>query len=525
MSRLVSDLQEAGFKLIETHISWVFIGEDEVFKVKRPVDYGFLDFSTLAKRRAACEAELKLNQRLAPAVYLGVVPIGLDDRGRHRLNAGGEPVDWAVHMRRLPDEARADLLLQSGHLTGARIDALAAHMAEFHQRARCDEETERHGSVAVIRANVEENFAQTEDCIEQYLSPAQAEEIRQWQLKTLEREELFEARIRAGRVRDGHGDLRLEHVYFLADESIAVIDCIEFNERFRYGDVCADIAFLSMDLTWHGRADLAERFLAQYARHANDYDLYSVVNFYESYRAFVRGKISAVVEKDPSMPTTVRERAHRDARRYFLLSLAFERPPASAPALIAVGGMIASGKSSVARRGAELLSAPVLSSDRTRKHLMGKAATESIANEAWAGAYSAETTQATYDELWRQAGLILASGRPVIIDASFRSRSMRARARDLARSHGAAFLMLECVASKAVLLERLLARETAGPQESDARSELLEEFDKKFEPVSELPETEFVRIDSTGTEAETSRALRSALDRFSPQRPSPAPGD
>ena len=515
MSQLVSDLQDAGFQLIETHISWVFIGQDEVFKVKRPVDFGFLDFSTLAKRRAACEAEFELNQRLAPSVYLGVVPISLDDRGRHQLNAQGEPVDWAVHMRRLPDEGRADILLQSGDLTGARIDALAAHLAEFHERARCDDETRRHGSVRVIRANVEENFAQTADCIEQYLSASQAAEIRKWQLQTLEQEELFEARIRSERVRDGHGDLRLEHVYFLENESIAVIDCIEFNERFRYADVCADIAFLSMDLTWHGRADLAERFLAQYARHANDYDLYSVVNFYESYRAFVRGKISALVEKDPSMPAAVRERAHRDARRYFLLSLAFERPPATAPALIAVGGMIASGKSTVAQQLAELLSAPVLSSDRTRKQLMGKAATESIAGEAWTGAYAAETTQATYDELWRQAELILASGRPVIVDASFRSREMREAARDLAGRQNAAFLMLECVAPKAVLFQRLRARETAGPQESDARSELLEEFQKNFEPIRELAGKEHLRIDSTATDEVMTRSLREALDRFS----------
>ena len=319
MGTLKADLLDAGLELIETHISWVFLGPTDVFKVKRPVDLGFLDFSTLAARRRACEAELRLNRRLAPEVYLGVVPITLDQGGAHAIDGVGETVDWAVHMRRLHVDRRADALLEAESLRPEDIDRLAEHIAQFHAEARCDAETSRHGTVDTIRRNVRENFEQTRDSIAEHLTPEQAREIESWQLGVLHDEPRFSARIAAGRVRDGHGDLRLEHVYFGRDGTIDIIDCIEFNERFRYADVCADIAFLSMDLAWHGRVDLAERFLARYARMANDYDLYSVVDFYESYRAFVRGKVAILLAADQDASALSRERAQREARRYFML--------------------------------------------------------------------------------------------------------------------------------------------------------------------------------------------------------------
>ncbi len=507
MSSIKTDLQNAGFELIETHISWVFLGERDVFKVKRPVDFGFLDFTTLAKRGAACDAEVRLNRRLAPDIYLGVVPITLDPSGRHRLNGDGAPVEWAVHMRRLADEDRADMLLQAGDLSNAHVEALAAHIAEFHERSRCDPETTLHGSVEIIRANVEENFRQTQDCIEDYLSRAQADEVRNWQLRMLQEDGTFEARMEANRVRDGHGDLRLEHVYFRKDGSIAVIDCIEFNDRFRYADVCADLAFLSMDLVWHGRVDLAEQFLAQYARHTNDYDLYSVANFYESYRAFIRGKIASLLMSDPTTAPAVQDRARREARRYFLLALAFERPPAVAPQVVAVGGMIASGKSTVANLVSELLSAPVVSSDRTRKHLMGKGATESMQSDAWSDAYSEGSTERVYDELLRRTEVVVDSGRPVVVDASFRTQAMRRAIREVATQRGVPFSFVECVAPREVCLDRLRRRERGGTHESDARSDLLDEFAKNYEPVDELPAKEYKRLDTSRPRSENQLRL------------------
>lgn len=507
MGTVKADLEAAGFELIETHISWVFLGRDDVFKVKRPVDLGFLDFTTLERRREACDAEVRLNRRLAPEVYLGVVPVTLDASGQHAIGGQGRVADWAVHMCRLPIDERADRMLERNALDPDRIEELASHVARFHARARCDAETSRHGEVETIRHNVRENFAQTRSLIDAYLTPDQAHEIEQWQLDTLRDEALFQARIDAERVRDGHGDLRLEHVYFRQDGTIAIIDCIEFNDRFRYGDVCADVAFLSMDLTWHGRVDLAERLLAHYARESNDYNLYSVVDFYESYRAFVRGKVASMLASDCEASAETRARAAQEARRYFMLSLAFERLPLVPPQLIAVGGMIASGKSQTAASIGELIAAPVLSSDRTRKHLLGRKPTESLETEAWSGAYSPSVTDAVYEELWRLAEVIVDSGRPAIIDASFRTAEMRDTARKLAERCGVPFLFVECVAPRELMLERLAAREQREGVESDARTDLLEEFERSFEPIDELHSSEHVRIDTAQPHAENRRRL------------------
>jgi aminoglycoside phosphotransferase family enzyme/predicted kinase len=507
MGTLKADLEAAGFELIETHISWVFLGPAEVYKVKRPVDLGFLDFTTLEKRRAACDAEVRLNRRLAPDIYLDVVPITVDASGGHSIGGKGPVVDWAVHMRRLRLDRRADELLRSGALGPAQVDALAAHVARFHEHSRCDAETSRHGEVTTIRRNVEENFEQTRRSIGEYLTADESREIEAWQLATLQDEHRFTARIEAGRVRDGHGDLRLEHVYFQTDGSIAIIDCIEFNDRFRYADVCADIAFLSMDLAWHGRIDLAERLLASYARESSDFDLYSVVDFYESYRAFVRGKIASLLAADEEASTGTRERARNEARRYFMLALAYERPPLVPPRVVAVGGLIASGKSLAAATIGELLAAPVLSSDRTRKHLLGRKPTESLQNAAWSGAYAPTVTEAVYAELWRLAETILRSGRPVVIDASFRTVAMRETARSFAKRHGVPFLLVECAAPREVVLRRLSAREKEGAQESDARTDLLETFEASFEPIEELPASEHVRLDTSRPKAESRERL------------------
>lgn len=511
MDGMRTDLEGSGFALVETHISWVFLGKADVFKVKRPVDLGFLDFSSVEKRHDACLAEVELNARLAPDVYLGVVPVTRDARGRHAFAGTGEIVDWAVHMRRLRDEDRADVQLAEQRLTADHVKRLADHVADFHARARCDAETQRYGQVEAIRGNVCENFAQTRDTITRYLTEDQSAEIEAWQLERLTDTSRFVAREQSNHIRDGHGDLRLEHVYFEQDGTIAIIDCIEFNERFRYADVCADIAFLSMDLAWHGRPDLAELFLSRYAAQTDDYDLYSVVNFYESYRAFVRGKVVAILADDPNASKKARARARRQARRYFLLSLAFEREPLESPRLVAIGGLIASGKSTVASEVADLLAAPLLGSDRTRKRLAGKNPTDSMRSQAWENAYDTNVTDALYAELLRRAEVVLTSGRPVVIDASFRSRAMREEARALAARLGVPFTFVECIAPEAVCLTRLAARARTGPHESDADLSLWSEFRSRYEPVCDLRSDQHLRIDTTQPLDSTRRRLQREL--------------
>ena len=498
----------------ETHISWVFLTENEAWKVKKPVDLGFLDFRALASRKAACDAEVHLNARLAPGVYLGVFPIRRSPDGTLHAFGNGEILDWAVRMKRLPDEQRADVLLSQGRLDAARIDRIAVHIAQFHESVGSRPDIARYGSAGAVAENVRENFAQTRSAIGKYLTPRQALEIESWQKDfLLQHASVFEDRVRAGRVRDCHGDLRLEHVYVEPDEKTTVLDCIEFNERFRLGDVCSDLAFLSMDLAWHGRVDLAERLLASYARESNDFDLYTVVDFYEGYRAYVRAKISVMVAEDADLPEEARRVAAHDARRYFLLALSADRRSLLAPSLVAVGGVIASGKSTVADWLGTELGAPVVDADRTRKHLLGMRPTQHAEDDAWKGAYDASFTDEVYAEVLRRASVVLASGRPVVVDASFRSASMRQAARKLAQDHGVTFRLIECQATRDTCRARLAMR-ALGESISDGRLAIFDDFVSRFESITELSRLEHVVVDTEQSADVTRAAVRGSVSTW-----------
>jgi uncharacterized protein len=486
----------ASVERIQTHISWVFLLERDVYKLKRPVELGFLDFRTIEKRRLACHAEVELNRRLAPDVYLGVVPIGRTPDGRFHVDGAGEVVDWAVHMLRLPDECRADKLLEAGKLSLAQLDSIAARLADFHDKAACGRHIAEWGSPEHVAQNVRENFAQTRDTIEHFMSRTQAGELENWQRNQLrDRLPLFRARVEEQRVREGHGDLRLEHVYVEAS-GITVLDCIEFNERFRYADVCADIAFLSMDLEALGRVDLAEFLLARYARHANDFQLYGLVDFYESYRAFVRAKVAAFTAVDDAADQVTRELAWQRARRYALLAVSAQRSPVMPAVVVAVGGMIASGKSTLAEQLGVELSAPVVDTDRIRKHIAGRGALERIDARPFEGVYSEEMSQRVHDELSRRTLSVLRSGRPVVVDASFRTLEQRARIRDLAKQAGVPFYFVECRSPVAVCKSRLLERAKA-PSVSDGRVGMFDAFAASFQAVTELTAAQHVVVDTT----------------------------
>ncbi len=480
-------------ELRETHVSLVFLTEAEVFKVKKTVKLPFLDFSTLDARRRACEAELLLNTRLAGGTYLGLVPVRRDGEGHHHFGPEGEVVDWAVHMLRLPDQLRADQRLAAGTLSVAHVDAAATHLADFHARVGNDAGA-RWGSVQAIARNVRDNFSAMSAAEEGLLSADEAREIERGQLDFLrDRARTFERRVADGRIRDGHGDLRLEHLYFGDEGELTILDCIEFDERYRYADVCADVAFLSMDLAAHGRVDLAERFLARYARAADDYDLYAVVDFYESYRAYVRAKVSTITARQAC--GAIREQAMGDARRHLALALSTGRRSLLAPVVVAVGGVIASGKSTVAEALGDRLSAPVIDADRTRKHLVGLAASAHDTSAAFEGPYAQDTTDRVYAEVMLRASTVLESGRPVVLDASFRSEEMRRAARDLAAEHGVPFMMVDCRARPETCRARLVRRERESSV-SDGRLAIFDAFRARMEPVTELAVGEHLVVDT-----------------------------
>ena len=477
----------ASVNLVTTHISWVFITDHEVWKVKRPVDYGFVTYTTLDRRRHFCHEEVRVNRRLAPDVYLGVVPVRLSV-GRHSFAQDGTVVDYAVRMRRLPDTASAASLLRDGALTHEHLDALAGRLAAFYAESAPES---RGGSLDVLRANVEENFAQVEPFVGRFVGRETFSMVQSWQLERLAQDAgAFEARRARGRVRDGHGDLRLEHVYFEHARPI-VIDAVEFNERFRIGDVSGDVAFLAMELDAQSRHDLAASFLASFARESDDYDLYGVLDFYLSYRAWVRAKVACFLAADPSTGVEKAQRKSREAERLFALARAYcER--AGAGAVVTVGGLIGAGKSTLAQALGRSLGVPVIDSDRTRKGLAGVPATRPAPPDA----YTAAFTRQTFDEVFRRADVVLRSGRGVIMDATFRGRDLRLRARELARRHGRPFRFVEAICDDTTLRERLRARAAAGSV-SDATEELLDQVRQEFEPVTEVTGREHVPVRTT----------------------------
>ena len=511
--QLLRDLVPASASLVQTHISWVILREREVYKIKRPVEMGFLDFSTLARRKAACEREVELNRRLAKDVYLGVVPLW-QTNGHLSLDEGAEIVDYAVQMRRLDDRDRADVRLAEGRLRPEDITSIAERLARFHAEARCDATTASFGTPETIAVNVRENFDQTARSLARYVTKDQADELARQQLEELERHaERFQARVQDSRIRDGHGDLRLEHIYLGGDGTITVLDCIEFNDRFRYADVASDLAFLAMDLSSHGHVELAEHLLAEYAKNSGDYDLFQVVDFYEGYRAFVRGKIATFVADDPSTDADHRGRAAASARRSFMLALASGRRSLLEPRVVAVGGVIASGKSTVSHRLSLEMSAPVVDADRTRKQMIGVRAMQPVHDGSWQGAYDPKFTEEVYAEVFRRAGVVLASGRPVLLDASFRSKALRGRARALAQAHGVPFRMVECRIDFDTAKARLRKR-AENPSISDGRLEIFDDFVAKWEQIDEFPAHEHVVLDTSQPLDRTMGTLRGLIETW-----------
>jgi uncharacterized protein len=475
-----------------THASWVFIAAEDVWKVKRPVDLGFLDFTSIDARRQCCEDEVRLNRRLAPDVYRGVEPVRAGPRGLS-LGGDGTVVDWAVHMRRLPDEASAEARLARGTLVRDDLAGLAARIARFHAEART---TSTWGGLEVLRANVEANFAETTRFVGDLLERDTFFDARTYQSRWLDdHASLVDRRVAEGRVREGHGDLRLEHVYLLAGEDGAtvpiVIDCVEFSERYRCGDVAADVAFLAMELELAGRPELAAGFLARYVEASDDFDLYRAVDFYASYRAWVRGKVAAVVAADETAPLDVRSRKRREARHDFALARSYAGRALEAPFVVAVGGMIGSGKSTLAGALGCALAAPVISSDVARKALAGLAPTARGGPELYTEARRASA----YAEVLRRADAVLASGRPVVLDATFSQASRRREARDFARERGATLVFIEVTCDAVRLRERLAGRR-AGGSVSDATDVEFDELAGRYQ-VIDRSEGPVARVDGS----------------------------
>ncbi len=499
-----------------THISVVALAGPLVYKVKKPVDFGFLDFTSLEKRRHFCHEEVRLNRRLAPDVYLRVVPIIRRPDGRLALEGDGEAVEYAVEMRRLPAERMLPALLASGQVTAEDISQLAQRVYEFHRAAERSEAVSAHGRLEVIEAEVRENFRQLEPYVGRTLSGEVLTVLRDRTERFLEtHHDLFSQRLADGRIVEGHGDLHADHIC-LEPGGPTIYDCIEFNEAFRCLDVASEVAFLAMDLDFLGHPELSDAFALHYRSLAEDPSLPRMLPFYQSYRAVVRGKVESFRLDDEDLPKESRAEAAEAARRYLGLASRYATG-FDLPTLIVCCGLIGSGKSTVAQALASNLDGVVLGSDVIRKELAGLPPEARRVEPYGTGLYSREMTEQTYGALLERARSLLAAGRTVVLDATFARRTQRNRARQLAAEAEVAVWCCWCRCPEEALRQRLRDRavEHLGP--SDAREELLEPFLAAFQPPEEWPAETLITVE---TEEPLARCVASVLERL---RPSQAP--
>jgi len=448
----------------QTHISVVFVTDTFAYKIKKPVVLDFLDYSTLEKRRHWCEEEVRLNRRLAPGVYLGVVPIA-EDGTTVQVEACGAVVEWAVKMHRLPDEASLASAVAHDQVSRDLIASLARRIAEFHRHAERSATLARFGRFDVVARNVRDNFQQSASRVGAIVSRAVVERIQALTEESLGRlRSLIEDRAAQGVPCDAHGDLRLDHVYLFphspAPDDIAIVDCIEFNSRFRAADPVADMAFLMMDLIRHGRRDLARSFRDAYFGYADDDQGGRLVPLYVSYRAAVRAKVNYVKSLESEVPSAERARAQTEARAHWLVALSELEEFQRRPGLVLVGGLPGTGKSTVARALANHAGFDLIRSDQVRKELAGAGGlARGDAAEGFAyGIYTPEWTERTYQECFDRAAAALFEGKRVLVDATFRVESHRRRFLDLATTWGVPAVLLICQADAALVKSRLEKR-------------------------------------------------------------------
>jgi uncharacterized protein len=477
-------------ELVQTQMSFVFLAGNFAYKVKKPVNLGYLDYTSLAKRRFYCEQEVALNSRLCPEFYLGVVPITRSGP-TFSIAGQGEVIDYAVKMNRLPQDCLMNVLLDRDRVSVEMIEKLARKIAAFHFEAETNSAIQYYGQIETIRFNTDENFSQTEKYIGTAVTAKQYRRIKDYTRSFLrEKAELFEQRVADGRIRDGHGDLYTQHICFC--DGICVFDCIEFNERFRYGDVAVDVAFLAMDLDHYGRADLSRSFIEAYIRAGGDEQLEELLKFYKCYRAYVRGKVECFNYDDPYVTAQEKEQAREAARGYFELADSYAR---SRPSLFITVGLVGSGKTTLAKALARRLGLTVISSDAVRKKLASIPATEHRFEEMESGIYAPDFSRRTYDKMLEEAEKILGRGDPVILDASFIKAEERSRAQKLAAGTGADFAVLECRLNEEETRRRLDKR-LRESSVSDGTWQVYEFQKGRFEPVTEVPPEQHFVIES-----------------------------
>lgn len=474
---------------LQTHISHVLLAGDFAYKIKKPLNLGFLDFSTLERRRFCCEEELRLNRRLAPALYLGVVSV-TGTAAEPRIGGAGEALEYAVCMRRFPQES----LLSRREVTPELMDRIAERVAAFHAAIPAAPQDRPFGEPEAVLFPMQQNF----DQIRQYLvDPSRIdrlEPLERWTQQTYRRlSATLVARREGGHIRECHGDMHLGNIALIGQE-LAIFDGIEFNPSLSWIDTINEVAFLVMDLEQAGRQPLARRFLNRYLELSGDYSGLAVLDFYKVYRALVRAKVTAIRFCQPGLGAEERGAVTAEYDRYVALAESYIQP--RCPWLFITYGVSGTGKSRLARILREALPLIHVRSDVERKRLFGLGEAERSRSGAYAGIYTQEATHRTYNYLRQLAEGILDAGYDACIDATFLKGWQRALFASIAQALGCPFRILVPEAPAGVLRERVRARHALGTDASEADLQVLESQIQAQEPLSEAEVAVALRVDT-----------------------------
>jgi uncharacterized protein len=439
-------------QLMQTHASYVLLTGEFVYKLKKPVNFGFLDYSTVEKRQHFCTEEIRLNQRGAKELYLEVVSIAKQG-SKYQIGSDGEIVDYAVKMVQFPQSALLSNMFESGTMTIEQIEDMGKVVARFHADARTDEYISSFGTVAKIRQSIDDNYRQTEKYIGRAQTQSQFSETKAYTDRFLqEHSQLFLDRIAGGFIRECHGDLHLRNICRWHDKTL-LFDCIEFNEPFRFVDTMYDIAFAVMDLEARGGKDFANRFLNTYVEQTGDWEGLQVLPMYLSRQAYVRAKVTSFLLDDPTVANEERIAAAQTAGDYYRQAWEYTRT-ASVGRLIMLSGLSGAGKSTLGKRIALAVGGVHLRSDAVRKHLGGI----SLMSKGDESLYTPEMTAKTYQRVLELASKLTAQGFTVTLDAKYDRVDLRAAVVDLAVDRGISLQIVHCTAPADVLRDRLIQR-------------------------------------------------------------------
>ncbi|MEJ2553174.1 MAG: AAA family ATPase [Gammaproteobacteria bacterium] len=468
------------FQVIETHISWLLLTGPFAYKIKKPVNLGFLDFSTLEKRRHYCHEELRLNQRLAPELYLTVIPI--TGSASHPAFAGEGPViEYAVKMREFAQSAQLDRVLARGELRSEHIVRLAEAVVRFHARAAVAGDDTPYGDTEAVWQPAGQNFDQIRPYLDAGQDRTRLDTLQVWSSQTHARLGIvWPERKHGGFIRECHGDMHLGNMA-LVDDKILIFDCLEFNARLRWIDVMSEVAFVTMDLQDHGRPGLAHRFLNDYLQHSGDYRGLRVFNFYQVYRALVRAKVACLRLGQPGLSAEEQEAIRGHYRQYLRLAEHFTR--AVPTPLIIMHGLSGSGKTTISSTLLESSGAVRIRSDVERKRLFGLSPEARSGSGVAADLYSADAGRRTYERLAEIARAVITTGFPVIVDAAFLKHRQRKSFQELADELRVPFVIVHCDAPEALLRQRITDRQERARDPSEATLAVLKHQLSTQEPL------------------------------------------